>query len=110
MDIYWDSDKLKKELENSDFLKKKYDQRMAEKVAQRLREIGAAFSYAQLPPSTGKHPIKDGKKFLYYAVDLPGIGEKRGKYRLTFKPYGEYDLVHVETITAVVILGITDYH
>ena len=110
MDIYWKSDKLRQELEDKEFLGSKYDQRFADKVVQRIREIGSAPSYAQLPPSTGKHPIKNGKKFLYYAVDLPGLGEKRGKYRLLFYPYGDYDFAHIETIVAVTILGIDDYH
>ena len=47
---------------------------------------------------------------MYYAVDLPELGMKRGKYRLIFRPYGEHDLAHIETITAVLILGIEDYH
>lgn len=110
MDIQWNSDKLKKDLENEDFLRKEYDPRLAKKVAQRLREIGSAPTYAQLPHSTGKHPIKEGNKFLYFVVDLPELGMKRGKYRLAFKPYGDHDLAHIETIKAVLILGIIDYH
>lgn len=110
MDIYWKSDKLKKDLENKGFLEQTYDKRVAAKIVQRLLEIATAPSYAQLPPASGRHPIKEGNKFLYYAVDLPGVGMKRGKNRLIFSPYGNYDLSHVETITAIVVLGIVNYH
>ncbi len=110
MEIYWITTQLKTELEDEAFLTKRYDQKVARKVAQRLREIGAAPSYAKLPPATGKHPIKEGSRFLYFAVDVPGLGEKRGKLRLLFKPFGEYNSAHVETIVAVVILGLDDYH
>lgn len=110
MEIHWSSAKLKKDLQDGRFLTRSYDEKVAKKVAQRLQEIAAAPSYAQLPPASRPHPIWDGNEFLYYAVDVPGIGEARGKLRLTFTPYGEHDLAHVETITAVVITGLTNYH
>lgn len=110
MEIYWQNDQLKLKLEDSGYLSRTYDKKVAKVVAQRLLEIAKAPTYAQLPPATGKHPIKEGKKFLYFAVDVPSIGEKRGKYRLLFKPFGAHDMAHIETICAVVIIGIDDYH
>jgi hypothetical protein len=110
MEIYWISTKLKNNLENEGYLSKEFDPKVAKKVAQRLKELGSATSYAQLPPATGKHPIREGKKFLYFAVDIPGKGEGRGKLRLLFRPYGEHDLAHIETITAIVIISLEDYH
>lgn len=110
MEIHWDSDKLKSELENEIFLTKKYDRKVARNVVRRLLEIDQAPSYAKLPQHTGKHPIKDGKRFLYFAVDVPGARKKRGKLRLLFRPYGEHDMAHIETIRAVVIVGLGDYH
>ena len=111
MEIYWKNDKLKKQLEDGSFLESKYDKKIARKVAQRLIELSEAPNYAKLPISSGKHPIKTGKKFLYYAVDVPGRGDRgRGQLRLLFKPCGEYDLARIETIMSVVIIGLEDYH
>lgn len=111
MQIYWTSDKLKKQLEDLDFLVGKYGVKVANKVAQRLIELDQADNYAKIPQSSGKHSIKEGKKFLYFAVDLPDIGGKRGKNRLIFRPYGVgYDPANQSTIVAVEILGIKNYH
>lgn len=110
MEIQWKNGALKKQLEDDKWLGKTYDLKVARNVARRLVEIGKAEHYGKLPLSTRKHPINEGNKFLYYAVDVPGIGEKRGKLRLLFRPYGDHDPAHVETITAVEIVGLEDYH
>ena len=91
MEIHWKSEKLRKELEDFDHLKSQFDEKVAKNVAKRLREIGAFSTYADLPPNARKHSIKDGNKFRYFAVDLPGRGGGRGKWRLIFRPHGEKD-------------------
>ncbi|MBU0667779.1 hypothetical protein KJ835_01500 [Patescibacteria group bacterium] len=110
MEVHWKSEKLRKTLEDFNYLKAQYDEKVAQNVAKRLREIGSFENYAELPPNTGKHSIKDGKKLRYFAVDLPSRGAGRGKWRLAFKPYGEYDPANQKTITSVVILGVENYH
>ncbi|MEA2112527.1 MAG: hypothetical protein U9P50_00950 [Patescibacteria group bacterium] len=110
MQIHWDSDKLKEQLENSEFLISKYDLKVEKKVAQRLIELAEADNYTKVPVSSGKHSIKEGKKFLYFAVDLPSISGKRSKNRLIFEPFGSYDPANQSTITAIKILGIKNYH
>ncbi len=110
MEIHWQSEKLKKELEDKEFLTKQYDEKVARYVAQRFKELKLAETYTDIPQNAHKHSIKDGKKTLYFAVDLPGKGGKRGKWRLAFKPEGEYDLANQKTIVAIKIIGIKDYH
>lgn len=110
MEIHWEDDTLKKRLEDNKWLEKTYDEKVGRNIAQRLVEIDNSKHYGKLPPYAHPHPIKEGKKFLYYAVDVSGRGEGRGRLRLLFRPYGEHDLARVETITAVVILGLEDYH
>ncbi len=110
MEIQWQNDKIKKQLQDGNFLIREYGQKVAQNIAQRIVELSQAPSYAKLPKAVNPHPIKEGKKFLYFAVDLPDKGGGRGKWRLTFRPYGEHDMAHVETITAVVICGVVNYH
>ncbi|MFA6918188.1 MAG: hypothetical protein WC285_05175 [Candidatus Gracilibacteria bacterium] len=110
MEIHWKNERLRRELEDFNRLKTKFDEKVAKNVVKRLREIGAFPSYADLPPNTRKHSIKDGNKFRYFAVDLPSLGGGRGKWRLTFIPHGEYDMANQTTIIAVEILGIENYH
>jgi len=110
MEIHWKSEKLRKELEDFCHLKAQYDEKVAQNVAKRLREIESFPSYADIPPNARKHSIKDGNKFRYFAVDLPSRGAGRGKWRLTFIPHDEYDLANQKTITSVEILGIENYH
>lgn len=110
MEIYWGNEKIRKEMESEGLLKSKYDEKVARNVVKRLKEIDSFPSYADLPPNSGKHSLKQGNKFIAFAVDLPGRGKGRGKWRLVFEPYGKYDLANQKTITAVKILGIEDYH
>ncbi len=110
MDVYWKSKKLKSQIEDLKYLSKKYDRKVARNVVKRMKEIQSFPSYADLPASSHKHPIKEGKNFLYFAVDLPNIGSGRGKWRLIFEPYGDYDMSDYHTIRAVKIIGIEDYH
>ncbi|MDO8183425.1 MAG: hypothetical protein Q7T49_00350 [bacterium] len=110
MRVYWLNDKLKAQLEDADFLVRKYDQVVAKKVAQRLREIGESRHYGLIPSASRKHAIKEGSNFLYFAVDVPGLREKRGKLRLLFRPHGEHDISRIETIVDVIIIGLKDYH
>ncbi len=110
MEIHWKSEKLRREMEDFDLLKSMYDEKMALNVARRLKEIKSFPFYTDLPPNTRKHSVKQGKKFLYFAVDLPNIRGGRGKWRLIFEPHGKYDLANQKTIVAVKIIGIENYH
>ena len=110
MQIIWHDEKTKKQCEDIDFLTRTYDMKLAKKLAQRLIELELSEDYVKVPVSSRKHSIKQGKKFLYFAVDLPTLGDKRGKYRLTFIPIGEYDMENQKTITSIKILGIENYH
>lgn len=110
MEIYWENEKLRKELEDFGHLKSKYDEKVAKSVVQRINEIKSFPTYVDLPPNTHKHSIKDGNTFRYFAVDLPSRGGGRGKLRLTFIPNGAYDPSNQKTIIAVKILGIENYH
>ena len=110
MEIYWKSTKLRKELEDFDHLQSNYEEKVAMNIVQRLQELKFSASYVAIPPNAKAHSIKKGKKFLYFAVDLPHRGGGRGKWRLAFEPYGEYDSANQSTITAIKILGIENYH
>lgn len=110
MQITWVNDKIRKQCEDANFLIKKYDKKLAKKLSQRLVELDDVDNYSKLPASSGKHSIKQGKKLLYFAVDLPTVRGKRGKYRLTFLPVGKFDLANQTTINSIEILGIRDYH
>ena len=110
MEIHWKSTKLSKELEDFDLLTLQYDEKVAKSIVMRMNELKFSASYVEIPPNAKAHSIKQGKKFLYFAVDLPHRGGGRGKWRLTFEPYGEYDLANQSSITAIKILGIENYH
>lgn len=110
MQVGWINERTKNRLEDSEYLVRNFGEKGARSVVQRILELRNAPSYAHLPRHTRPHPIKQGKKFLYYAVDVPSERERRGKNRLLFKPDGDYDLAHVETIKSVVILGVDNYH
>jgi len=110
MEIHWKSDKLRNDLQNLKLLRSRYGVKVAESVAIRLREIGMFPSYADLPLASRKHPLYVGKKIVCFSVDLPEEGKGRGKWRLLFKPLGEYDLTDLKTITSVEILEIKDPH
>lgn len=107
MDIYWPDPLLKRNLESAQYLKGKYDKKVAVKLAQRLVELGDADTYAEIPPAAHPHPSPYPG---IYAVDVPGVGEKRGKLRLLFRPKGKYDSAHLKTITAIEIIGLKNYH
>lgn len=110
MKVYWKRQKTKDQFEDIKYLQKTYDQKIARSIVRRLIELREAEDYTKLPKASHPHLIKDGKKLKYFAVDLPGLGRKRGKYRLTFSPFGDYDPKHLKTIKSVLIIGIIDYH
>jgi len=111
MNLLWKNSSLKENLESEKYLKSTYDSKVARIVAMRLIQLESSPTYADLPKSTGKHSIKEGKKTIYFAVDVPEKGSKgRGKWRLIFEPSGQFDLSNQKTITEIIILGIIDYH
>lgn len=110
MKINWTSDKIKEQFQSKDYLLRKYDQKLAEKLSLRMIELADVENYSKLPTNSFRHSIKKGKRFCHFAIDLPSIRTKRGKYRLVFVPDGEYDMANQSTITSIKILGIIDYH
>ncbi len=108
MEIYWYTDNLRKKLENKEFLGANFDKKVVKNIVKRLKEIDSADTYAHLPIASGKHFLEDSRSKVF-TLDLPGIGERRGDKRLACRPYGEYDSTRVETIRAVMILGIVNH-
>lgn len=110
MNIHWETEKLKNQLENYEFLKSSYDKKLANKVVLRIQQLQSAPTYCDIPQSANKHTIKEKKDNFYFTVDLSQLGKKRGKLRLAFEPYGEYDKAIQKTITSIMIIGILDSH
>ncbi len=110
MELYWKNKKIKEFLEDPVALRSEYGRKVAKKVAQRISELQSFPTYADLPPSTRKHSIKDGKSLRYMCVDLPHEGGGRGKWRLAFVPYGEYEPANQKTISSIEIIGIINHH
>jgi hypothetical protein len=108
MEIYW-KDKKTRDLFESEqaLLHAGFDKKEAKKAVYAISSISAVKSINQLPKNLCCHPIKKGKKFLYFTVDVPSVGGGRGKHRIRFIPVGdECDLSDLTTITKVEILGI----
>ena len=111
MEIYWKDEKTRKLFESEEVLRASgFDKKERFKILEAMSNIDAVNSINELPHNMGCHPIKKGKKFLYFAVDIPSVGGGRGKNRILLFPQGDYDLSDLKTITKVEILGIGDYH
>ncbi len=108
MEVYWIDEKTKEMFESEDLLKGAgFDKKESKKIIKALSHISAVTSINQLPRNLCCHPIKQGKKFLHFTVDVPSLGGNRGKYRIQFIPVGdEFNLLDLRTITKVEILGI----
>lgn len=111
MEVYWKDNKTKELFESEQaLLDAGFDKKEAKKAIKALSNIIAVTSINQLPRNLYCHPIKEGKKFLYFTVDVPSIGGGRGVHRIRFIPVGdEYDLSNLTTITRVEILGIAKH-
>ncbi len=108
MEVHWKDNKIRRLLENEqNLLNAGFDKKEAVKAVKAMSNIAAVDSINQLPRNLRCHPIKEGKKFLYFTVDVPSVGGKRGIHRIRFIPVGDkYDLSNLTTITSVEVLGI----
>ena len=108
MDIYWKNTEIKKLFESEQAIRDAgFDKKESRKAFKAMLNILSVTSIDQLPRNLRCHPISEGKKLLYYTVDIPSIGGNRGKHRIRFIPVGEeYDLLDLKTIRKVEILGI----
>jgi len=108
MEVYWKDNKTRELFESEKaLLDAGFDKKEAKKAIKAMSNIASVVSINQLPRNLRCHPIKEGKKFLYFTVDVPSIGGGRGIHRIRFIPLGdEYDLSDLTTITQVEILGI----
>ena len=112
MEVYWKNYKIKQLFESEQaLLDMGFDKKEAKKAFKAIANIVSVTSINQLPKNMRCHPIKEGKKFIYFAVDIPSIGGRQGKNRIIFVPVGEeYDLTDLKTINKVEIQGIKDHH
>jgi len=111
MEVYWKDNKIRELFENEQaLLNAGFDKKEAKKAIKALLNITAVTSVNQVPRNLRFHSIKEGKKFLYFTVDVPSLGGGRGKHRIRFIPVGDegddYDLSNLTTVTKVEILGI----
>ncbi len=88
---------------------RKLGEKNAAKLKQRLSELVAAPSMADIPAHARCHPLQGDKKGRY-AVDLVH------PYRLVFQPHGD-ELpkkddggLDVSKVTAIIIQSVEDYH
>ena len=111
MEVYWKDNKTKELFESEQaLLNAGFDKKEARKAVKAMSNIVSVDSINLLPQNLCCHPIKEGKKFLYFTVDVPSIGGGRGVHRIRFMPVGdEYDLSDLTTITRVEILGIVKH-
>lgn len=111
MEISWKNKRTKTLFHSKERLRKKgLDQKEIRHLFMAMNFIKKVDSINKLPNNLRCHPIKEGKKFLYYAIDLPSVGGGKGKNRIALVPKGDYDRSDIKTITSVKILGIIDYH
>jgi len=111
MEIYWE-DNIRELFEDETALASRgFDKKEVKNILKAVANIAAVNSINELPRNMHCHPIKKGKKFEYFAIDIPSLGGRRGKNRILLIPAGdEWDSAHLKTITKVEILGIKNYH
>jgi proteic killer suppression protein len=103
MEIHYRDKKLKKLLESSKSISKKYGSDCARKIIQRISELQAAECLEDMPPAARPHPHRGSRKGLF-SLDI------KQPYRLIIEPAGEYEITDIATITEVTIYEITDPH
>jgi proteic killer suppression protein len=106
MKIRYRTTKIKKLLTETKKLKKKYNDQVIRKIAQRMSELDAAETLDDLPPAARVHP-REPKKYGMFQVD---IMKHRHCLRLLFSADGDYDLSDRRTIKAVIIEKIIKTH
>ena len=111
VDIFFKSKSLATRFNNDKWLLKKYGERNARIIQQRLQEIEAAENLAQLMmlPGPRCHPLKGARKeqFAVRALD---------PYRITFEvaddpvPRKEDGGIDLAKVAAIRIVRVEDYH
>lgn len=104
MKILYSSKKLEKILTNPRLLKRYYSNDYS-RIMNRLSELKAANSLAEIPttPPPRRHKLKgelSGKWGIDYSAN----------HRIVLCPAGKYDINDLSTITEIIILSLEDYH
>ncbi len=110
MDIFYKSNKLKKQLTKANEIQKAFGT-MAKKVNQRMKDIKASDNLNDLMkiPAANCHELKGNRKGQY-AVDISG------NFRLIFEPnhdpvpLKDDNSINTAKVTAIEILKKEDYH
>lgn len=105
MEIEWKDEKTMKYLTNHEQIQIDFDKKVKDKLFLRYQQFISAKNLGDMPSSARVHPVDD-----LYAVDLPHIGSKRGKYRLLFELLETENLLDPKQTTKIKIIKITDYH
>jgi len=110
MEIRFNSKKLDKILSDSKKIKKRYGEKMARKIMQRLDDMRAASNLEELMRLPGRHHPLTGNREGQFACDLIN------PYRLIYEPVNDPlplnkdgGLIYRE-ITIIDIVEIKDYH
>ena len=106
MEISYQTTRCKKLFGNDAALRKKYGDQIANKVTQRLQELDAADTMADLPPHIRPHPYEP-KYEEKFSID---ILKHQHPTRLLFRPTGIYDLEDYATVTSIQIIEIVKIH
>jgi proteic killer suppression protein len=104
MDFCFKSKKLRKECENYRELCRKYGEKRAKKIMQRIKEISAAMNLYDISmnPNARLKPLKHNRKGQL-SIDI------NHPYRIILKPL-KGNIHEFKTITRVQIIEIVDYH
>ena len=104
MVITYSSKKLEKVLCDENFIKKEYG-KMASGVKNRMSELRAANSLAEIPntPPPRRHKLHP------YSENKWGIDYSKN-FRIVFIAVGDFDANNLSTIKEIKILNLEDYH
>jgi len=104
MTIHYSTNKLEKILTDKRLLKKYYSNDYT-KISHRLSEMNVANSLFEIPviPPPRRHKLEGDRKNCW------GIDYSKND-RFVIKPYGEYDINDLTTITEIEIVKLEDYH
>ena len=106
MIIHYKDKKIEILLNSEKGMIQKFGKEPANKIIQRLFEIGAAENIKELPPSARVHPHKPKSKQIF-SVD---ILKHRNPMRLLFKPFGQYDIEDYKTIKEIEVQEVIKIH
>jgi len=102
--ISYDSNKMEKILCDEQLIKKEYGT-MAQKVMNRMSELRAATSLADIPctPPPRRHKLEPRSK-NQWGIDISK------NFRIVIEAIGEFDRDDLSTIHEIKILYLEDYH